>query len=97
MSDQMKSKFQLGCCFYGYEGRIDGIFKIPTPEIAQANLLLRMHSYLTLRYYHQGIFQLPNTDDNEGDNDDIINDGDDSDDGDIDDSNGSNDDEEMEE
>lgn len=59
MSENMKSKFQLGCTFHGYDGRIDDIFKQPTPEAAEAAMVERVHICLTMRYAHQQAFRLP--------------------------------------
>jgi hypothetical protein len=59
MSENMKSKFQLGCQFHGYDGRIDRIFKQPTPEIAAESVLQRVFQFLKMRYHFEESFRLP--------------------------------------
>ena len=59
MSTELKSNFHLGCQLDGYEGRIDKLFQMPTPEIAQQNMLERMAGYLQARIDNQNNYVLP--------------------------------------
>ena len=52
-------KFRLGCSFNGYDGRLDTIFLLPSPEIAKENLLLKMLQNLIARYQVESQYRLP--------------------------------------
>lgn len=52
-------KFRLGCTFNGYDGRLDQIFNLPTPELAKQNLLLKLLGYLVVRYHIEKQYRLP--------------------------------------
>lgn len=59
MNHEMASKFKMGCNFYGYDGRIDVLFKQPTPEIAETNMIYKIHSLLLIRQQNEQSFKLP--------------------------------------
>ena len=52
-------KFHLGCNFHGFEGRLDTIFCLPTPEAAKENLLMKLLGHLMVRYKVEQQFRLP--------------------------------------
>jgi hypothetical protein len=56
---ETRQKFRVGCNFYGYEGRIDTIFNIPSAAVAQENLLQKLHGFLQKRYDNEQTFRLP--------------------------------------
>jgi hypothetical protein len=58
MNNSQIASLQTACSFGGYEGRVDALFKMPTLEIAQENLLARIEGYLTERYQNEREFSL---------------------------------------
>lgn len=50
---------QLGVSLADYEGRLDAVFKVPTPEIALQRLFERYELYLNNRYRRQREFKIP--------------------------------------
>ena len=52
-------KFQTGCTFNGYSGRLDGLFHIPNAETAEHVLVMRLQEYLRTRQYLIEHFRLP--------------------------------------
>ena len=52
-------KFRLGCTFNGYDGRLDTIFLLPTPEVAKENLLVKVLGHLVVRYQVEQQYKLP--------------------------------------
>jgi hypothetical protein len=58
MSNSQLASLQTACSFGSYEGRVDALFKMPTLEIAQENLLARIEGYLTERYQNEREFSL---------------------------------------
>lgn len=60
---RLTEKFQLGHTVDGMEmggQRIDGLYKTPTPELAQQRMLGKVLQYLTKRYHHRDTFSLAN-------------------------------------
>ena len=84
MRKDLSYRFQTGCNFYGYTDRLDGIFHVPTVEIAEHFLLQRLREYLRTRYHLEKNFELPalsretentgedSTDDDDDDDDMIL-------------------------
>lgn len=58
MNCSQLASLQTACSFGGYEGRVDPLFKMPTLEIAQENLLGRIEGYLAERYQNEREFSL---------------------------------------
>ena len=59
LPSQVKDNVKLGCQVEGLEGRRLGeLFQIPTPEIAQANLLEQLQGLLQQRFQHQTAYKL---------------------------------------
>lgn len=58
LSQEFLSTWRLGCKLNGYEGRIDGLFKMPTLEIAQEQMLSRVEGFLNLHERHSANFRL---------------------------------------
>jgi CRAL/TRIO domain len=52
------ASWRMGCKLDGYEGRIDSLFKMPTPAIAQEQLLKRVEGFLTERARNVRNFEL---------------------------------------
>jgi len=50
---------RLGCDIHGFEGRLDELFNIPTPEAAKENLLTKLVQLLVVRYQMEETFKLP--------------------------------------
>jgi CRAL/TRIO domain len=52
------ASWRMGCKLDGYEGRIDSLFKMPSPAIAQEQLLKRVEGFLTERARNVRNFEL---------------------------------------
>ncbi|CAB9515587.1 expressed unknown protein [Seminavis robusta] len=52
-------RIQLGCQLDSWEGRIDSLINLPTPQVAQQKLLHNLHLALMERYHNQATFRLP--------------------------------------
>jgi CRAL/TRIO domain len=60
MSRNLRETFRLGYQLPGMEGRrIDVLFKIPTPEIADRATISTSRDLLVARYQHRATYQLP--------------------------------------
>ncbi|CAB9505365.1 expressed unknown protein [Seminavis robusta] len=74
MMGQEASIIRVGCQYEGYDGRLDEVFKMPHPTVAEARLLARYETFLITRFHNQQSFQLPasipETDDDEDSDDD---------------------------
>jgi hypothetical protein len=58
MNNSQLASLKTTCSLGGYEGRVDALFKLPTLEIAQENLLARIEGYLVERYRNEREFSL---------------------------------------
>jgi len=60
MPQEFRDNFHLGCKLEAYgDGRIDQLFKMPTPEAAQESALRRMEGYLKERCKNLATYRLP--------------------------------------
>lgn len=57
--DVQHSPIEVGCQIEELSGRLEEMFKTPTPEVAQARLLVKCTENLQLRYQNYESFQLP--------------------------------------
>jgi len=58
----MKSRWdnvKLGCKLEWFDGRIDALINVPTPQLAQERLLINVHAALVERYHHVQHYVLP--------------------------------------
>lgn len=88
---ETRRKFRIGCNFYGYDGRIDTIFNIPTADAARENLMRKLHGYLETRYHNQSVFRLPHLPPLDDDEEELLDDDEDDEDVDVDNDNDNDD------
>jgi CRAL/TRIO domain len=52
-------RIKLGCKLDSYDGRLDALLNVPTPQAAQEKLLHNLYLALSERFHNQKIFELP--------------------------------------
>ena len=58
VTPEFLASWRMGCKLDGYEGRIDTLFKMPTPTVAQEQLLGRVDRFLAERHKNELDFEL---------------------------------------
>ena len=61
MQKEVADVIRVGCQFEAYDGRLDEVFKMPTPVVAEARLMDRYRTFLSARFHNQKVFSLPTT------------------------------------
>ena len=59
MQREAADVIRVGCQFEAFDGRLDEVFKMPTPEVAEARLMSRYKTFLSARIHNQTVFELP--------------------------------------
>lgn len=59
LQKEVADVIRVGCQFEAYDGRLDEVFKMPSPEIAEARLMSRYETFLAARLHNQSEYSLP--------------------------------------